>query len=272
VTTVDTMRAWGIVNPEQVVAIAASTGLPLALACSLLDQESGGGRNVWGHDGVDTGGVYTKGAPVTREAYLAYKRLATTKVIGRQGVGPCQLTAASYQDAADARGGCWDWTANVTTGFSGLVALVNRYGLPDGVRRYNGSGPAAEVYRNKMMDRYRGWTTKLGPLPVVPPTDGDDMQPDERAALLEVRDMMRAAGIGKGRLPGRSPSTSKTSDDAFGWILSGAAFADEAADGISALRSEVAALAAKFPTLPADWPSLLAAALVVHVTTGKATP
>lgn len=267
-TAVDTLAAWGIVNPAQVVAIAAATGLPLALACSLLDQESGGGHNVWGHDGgrnAQTGGVYVPGAPVTRQAYEAYKRLADTGVIHRQGVGPCQLTARTYQDAADARGGCWDWTANVTVGFSALVALTNRHGLPDGVRRYNGSGPAAEAYRDKMMDRYRSWTTKLGP---VVTTGDDDMQPDERAALLEVRDALRAAGIGKGRLPGRSPGTAKTSDDAFGWILSGAGFADEAADGINALRAQVADLAQRIPALPADWPTLLAAALVAHVTGG----
>jgi hypothetical protein len=67
------LAAWGIQRPDDVVACAASSGLSLAVAASLLEQESGGGRNVWGSDKVDTGGAYVKGAPVTREAYLAYR-------------------------------------------------------------------------------------------------------------------------------------------------------------------------------------------------------
>lgn len=167
-TVIDTMTAWGIVNPDAVSEIAARTGLPLALACALLDQESGGGQNIWGHDAVATGGMYTKGAPVGVTSYKNYRALADIGSIGRQGVGPCQLTSKEWQDAADARGGCWDPSANMLAAFSGLVTMVNKYGLPDGVRRYNGSGPAAEAYRDQVLTRYRAWTDRLG-------TQGDDV-------------------------------------------------------------------------------------------------
>jgi hypothetical protein len=60
--------------------------------------------------------------------------------------------------------------------------------------------------------------------------EDDDMRDDERAALFELRDAMRAAGIGKGRLPGRSiDPTRNAPDDAFGWILTAAGKATDAA-------------------------------------------
>lgn len=160
-STAAVLADGGIVDPPTVIAAAEAVGLPLALACALLQQESGGGANVWGSDPVQTGGVYLKGGPVTEANYRAYRRLADRGEIGRQGCGPCQLTARGFQDAADARGGCWDPRANMLAGFSGLVTLTNTYGLPDGVRRYNGSGPAAERYRDQVLERYRVWTTRL---------------------------------------------------------------------------------------------------------------
>lgn len=189
-TAVDAMAAWGIVDPDAVSDVAAHTGLPLALACALLEQESGGGRNVWGHDGgaaVRTGGVYVPGAEVTAAAYRSYRRLADSGVINRQGVGPCQLTAKVWQDAADGRGGCWDPNANMLAAFTGLVTMINKYGLPDGVRRYNGSGPAAEHYRDQVLTRYRAWTDRLGTSTHL---EGDDMPLTQADADLVVRTLL----------------------------------------------------------------------------------
>ena len=160
------LAAWGIQRPDDVVAQAAAAGLSLAVACALLEQESGGGHNVWGSDKVETGGAYVKGAPVTREAYLAYRQLAKAGKIGHQGVGPCQLTAEVYQARADALGGGWDPVVNMRVGFGALADLIHAYGLPDGIRRYNGSGPAALAYRDRMLGRIAKWNDRLGPTPV----------------------------------------------------------------------------------------------------------
>jgi len=226
----------GILNPNLVVTAAESVGLPVALAAAILEQESGGGRNVWGHDPVENRGIYVPGSPVTEATYRRYKIAADRGEIGRQGVGPMQLTGRDWQDAADRRGGCWDPAANMAAGFSGLVTLVNRFGLPAGVERYNGSGPAAERYRDMVLARYRVWVTRLGSA-----TEGeDDLQPDERAALLELRDSLRAAGIGKGRLPGRG-SLQPVTDDSYGWILNGAGKAADAVDAVQQLRADLAA-------------------------------
>jgi hypothetical protein len=164
--SVPSLAAWGIQHPDDVIAQAQTAGLPLAVAASLLEQESGGGHNVWGSDGVDTGGAYVKGAPVTREAYLAYRQLVKAGKIGHQGVGPVQLTAEVYQARADALGGGWDPVVNMRVGFMALADLIHAYGVADGVRRYNGSGPAALAYRDRMLGRIAKWADRLGPTPI----------------------------------------------------------------------------------------------------------
>lgn len=235
----DVLTNGGIQRAETVVSTALSVGLPVALAAAILEQESGGGRNVWGHDPVDNRSIYVPGAPVTEQAYRRYKPLADRGEIGRQGVGPMQLTGRDWQDAADARGGCWDPAANMAAGFTGLVTLTNKYGITDGVRRYNGSGPAAERYRDTVLARYRVWTTRLAGATTTP--EDDDMQPDERAALLELRDGLRAAGIGKGRLPGRGEVMKSITDDAYGWTLNSAGKAAEALAEVQRLRADLEA-------------------------------
>lgn len=228
------LGAGGILNPDIVLAAAAAVGLPVALAAAVLEQETGGGRNVWGHDPVENRGIYVPGGPVTEAAYRQYKVLADRGEIGRQGVGPLQLTGRDWQDAADRRGGCWDPTANLQTGFAGLATLVNRYGLPDGVRRYNGTGPAAERYRDRVLTRYQVWIMRLAnDLPE------DDMQPDERAALFAIRDSLAMLKPGV-RLPGRGTAAAAVTDDQYGWVLNGAGSAADALAAVQKLREDLA--------------------------------
>jgi hypothetical protein len=44
------LKRAGIVNPLWTIKAAKVAGLRLALACAVLEQESGGGRNMFGHD------------------------------------------------------------------------------------------------------------------------------------------------------------------------------------------------------------------------------
>jgi Putative peptidoglycan binding domain len=156
---VPVLATRGIQRAAEVVELAASAGLDLACAVVMLEKESHGGRNVWGHDAVRTGGIYVKGDVVTESAYLAYK--ARRSELGAQGVGPCQLTWRGFQDMADARGGCWNWSANVAVGFETLAGLIRRYGEREGFRRYNGAGPAAERYADDAMARLAAWRSRL---------------------------------------------------------------------------------------------------------------
>ena len=165
---VESLNAWGVLRAAEVVEIAAGAGLELASAATMLEKESGGGRNVWGHDGVNTGGFYLKGAAVTRDAYEAWKPHRSQ--LGSQGVGPCQLTYPPLQDQADRLGGCWDWRVNITVGFRHLAELQRQYGIRGGFRRYNGSGPMAESYADDAMARRSKWLTRIGPIrPPSPP-------------------------------------------------------------------------------------------------------
>jgi hypothetical protein len=181
----ESLAAWGIIRAPEVVDLAAQVGLDLASAATLLEIESAGGHNVWGHDGVSTGGAYVKGAEVTAAAYRQYKALRQAGRIKAQGVGPCQLTYPPFQEQADQLGGCWDWRCNVRVGFGVLLGLLRQHGLHGGFRRYNGSGSAAEAYADKAMARRTRWLARLGdaagtPAPRTPttaPTTEDDDVP-----------------------------------------------------------------------------------------------
>lgn len=233
---VEVLRTGGILDPATALTVAEAAGLPVALAAAVLEQESGGGRNVWGHDPVENRGIYIPGSVVTEAAYRAYKRLADRGEIGRQGVGPMQLTGRDWQDAADARGGCWLPAANMAAGFAGLVTLTNRYGLPDGVRRYNGSGPAAEKYRDSVLRRYRVWTDRLKSSDL----EGDDVAWTKTEGAPAVPDLY----------PGK-PKGATLADPLLGlaWAIAHAAVARDMAvaanQKIDRLINEVAALRAQ---------------------------
>jgi hypothetical protein len=168
----DILAVNGIQRPDDVIHYAAACGLDLAAACTMLQMESSGGYNIWGHDPVPTGGCYVYGAEVTQTEYLAY--MARRAELGCQGVGPCQITFYALQDQADDLGGCWIWENNIQVGFRLLANNIRSLGLHDGFMRYNGSGPAAEQYAATAMEKYEAWRSRLAAAPPAPPP-GDDM-------------------------------------------------------------------------------------------------
>lgn len=152
------LRDHGIVNPIWTVDEAKAAKLPLALACALLSQESGGGHNEYGHDPT----IFIGAGTVTRLNYALYKlrrRLSGNRLM--QGVGPCQLTYWSYQDRADQFGGCWQPRFNMRVGFETLAANIRRDGMHAGIAAYNGSGPAAQRYADSVLHRATYWRTVI---------------------------------------------------------------------------------------------------------------
>jgi hypothetical protein len=150
----------GILMPKRCIVACEATGLPLALGGSILMQESGGGRNVWGHDptifigGFDKKNNVNHGPNVDEAGYKAYLAQRGPKGAGgMQGVGPVQLTYYSFQDEADALGGCWDALNNMKVGFGHLAASIKRNGMRAGIVAYNGSGSAAERYADTVIAR-----------------------------------------------------------------------------------------------------------------------
>lgn len=192
-TAADVLAANGILRAPEVVELAGAAKLDLACAAVLLVKESGGGRNVWGHDGVDPLGAYDKGGPVTRDNYAAYRRirdLPGRKGARAQGCGPAQLTSWDIQELADRIGGCWDWRANVRTGFGVLARHIARYGERRGFVAYNG-GPGAlakpadhpaQRYGDDAVTRLARWRTLLANT-----TEDDDMplSKDDLAAIAD---------------------------------------------------------------------------------------
>lgn len=161
-TALQVLRARGIVDPGAAITAATGARLELACACTLLIRESAGGLNVWGSDPVPTAGAYTKGSVVNERDYRAYRRALTAGRAGPQGVGPCQLTWTPYQDQADVQGGCWRPAVNMAVGFGVLAGLIKAHGVRGGFRRYNGSGPAAEVYADAAIATLERWREALG--------------------------------------------------------------------------------------------------------------
>lgn len=225
-SAVDALVAGGIRMPNEMITAAVAERVGLAVAATILMKETGGGRNIYGHDGVQTGGLYAKGGAVTRTNYLAYRTAMKAGKIGRQGVGPCQCTSAQYQDTADLLGGCWDPIANMRSGFRGMGALIGKYGVRQGARRYNGSGPAAEKYGADFEARYLDWRKRLQgvQLPAANVVTGNGSQEDDLPSVEDVwnrpiRDFYTA-----------NPNDTIPAGDILGWGVAHAAAARDRAE------------------------------------------
>ena len=181
-TLIERLRAAGIDSPRIAIEEAKRAGLPLELACALLEKESGGGANVYGHDPS----IFSGAGQVTRENYARYKKQRVASGNRKmQGVGPCQLTWWEFQDQADAQGGCWRPRINMRVGFLHLANLIKRYGESDGARRYNGAGSAAEAYSRDLLVKARRWDSVIGGLEAPAATPSKMLRKGDEGASVE---------------------------------------------------------------------------------------
>ena len=210
-TLIERLRAANIVAPKIAIQEAKRAGLPLELACALLEKESGGGRNVYGHDPS----IFSGAGAVTRENYARYKKQRIASGNRKmQGVGPCQLTWWEFQDQADAQGGCWRPRYNMRIGFLHLANLIKRYGESDGARRYNGSGSAAEAYSLDLLTKARRWESIIGGLEAPTPASPKMLRKGDKGAGVE-KLTKRLSRV-------RSPKTKKPYLDGVSRVLTGA--------------------------------------------------
>lgn len=149
----------GIKRPRTTLQEAKRAGIGPALALAMVEQETGNGANIFGHDPT----IFIGAGTVTKDKYLAYRE-ARRRSGNRQmqGVGPLQLTWWELQDAADREGGCWKPRINMRIGFRRLAALRKLHGKGTGIERYNGSGPAAVAYRASVLTKQEKWQRRLG--------------------------------------------------------------------------------------------------------------
>lgn len=133
--------------PYQAARAADNAGIPFYVMLAFLEQETGGGANVFGHDPT----IFVGAGKVTKSKYLAYKKERDRFAPSRhqmQGVGPMQLTWYAYQDKADSLGGCWRPYVNCLVGAQLLAEYWNKYADWKKVgTAYNGSSAYGdEVY------------------------------------------------------------------------------------------------------------------------------
>lgn len=139
-------RELGCRMPLTTLRATRAAKIPYYVGCAFLQQETGGGRNVFGHDPS----VFSGAGKVTKAKYLRYK--AVRERTGQmQGVGPMQLTWHTFQDRADRLGGAWKPYVNMLVGFRHLADLHDDHGSwRAAARAYNGSGPMAHEYAAEM--------------------------------------------------------------------------------------------------------------------------
>ncbi|MFC4784452.1 hypothetical protein ACT8ZV_08260 [Nocardioides sp. MAHUQ-72] len=147
---IDAAREAGCTMAHTALRATRDAKIPYYVGCAFLVQETGGGRNVFGHDPT----VFAGAGKVTRAKYLAYKTVRE-RTGQMQGVGPMQLTWYSYQDRADRLGGAWKPYPNMLVGFRHLAALHRSTGSwTAAAHEYNGGGAAAEAYAVTMDERF----------------------------------------------------------------------------------------------------------------------
>lgn len=163
------ITAYGIQNAADLVWAHDKPGRPkLARGLAMVENESFG-RNVFGGEGLACP-VEFREQLVTQSSYAIYKaeredlfhRGITIGVCN--GVGPTQITDRNLQIAADALGGCWIPRYSADIGFSTLHQLITELGLREGFRAYNGSGPDAEDYADRAVERTVIWEGRLARL------------------------------------------------------------------------------------------------------------
>lgn len=150
---------YGIANADACLQATQEHNRPtLPRALALLENESAG-RNIFGDEGGACPPEWLE-QEVTQHRYTIYKARRDAGD-APNGVGPTQLTDPGLQIAAERAGGCWIPLHNMQVGFATLHQLIETSDLWEGYRRYNGSGPAADAYADRAVERARIWEDRL---------------------------------------------------------------------------------------------------------------
>jgi hypothetical protein len=154
---------YGIANATSCIQASREPNRPTLPRCLALLENESMGRNVFGGEEGACPPEWLE-QEVTQHRYTIYK-LRRDKGEAPNGVGPTQLTDPTLQITAEKAGGCWIPLHNMQVGFAFLHGLIEREGTPlAGARAYNGTGPAADQYALRFIERASIWEDRLRPL------------------------------------------------------------------------------------------------------------
>jgi len=150
-------KAKGADYSLRIVMEARRADIPVSLAFAVVEQESGF-QNIFGHDPT----IFVGAGKVTKAKYLDYKHARGTPGRRMQGVGPVQLTWWTFQDRADALGGCWIARNNIRVGFDHLGDLLRQYkgSMRSALAVYNAGNTGSaqgQRYASEVLKRQRRW-------------------------------------------------------------------------------------------------------------------
>lgn len=170
---------------ELIVEKADDAGLQLALACALVDHESGG-RNIFG---CDEGGPFCN-LPVTRSRVEHIVDGGKFRH-GMQGIGLTQITWWEFVLRAEKLGGAHIPANQLQVGFSLMADYVKTYPFKEALGAYN-AGPSrrtsadAEQYAETVADKHEAWKERLKN--VGKPEHHGQEEPDNRGdSVYQVR-------------------------------------------------------------------------------------
>lgn len=150
------LRRAGV--PEDVARAARlpamRQGVPLARMIAIAEAESGF-RNIWGHDA----GKWREDGPLTKASVARYFAQPSSR--RPNGAGVWQLTYDPFQRQAEAAGGLHLLTPQARIATAVVKGLPHSGATAAGLSRYNGTGPAAELYGERVHAREAHWQAIL---------------------------------------------------------------------------------------------------------------
>jgi hypothetical protein len=158
-TALEVLQDHDVLKPRVVIEEAKRAGLPLRYALAMLQKETGiPQHNIFGGD---YGPAY-KGRPPFYHDNVTEKRVkALLNQPKNNGVGWTQLTFRPFVVEAEKLGGAHRPRFQMRVGFKVLEGLMDQFGPQQGFARYNGSGPAAQVYGQEAMKIANTWGKRL---------------------------------------------------------------------------------------------------------------
>lgn len=129
-------------------------GVPMSRMIAVAEAESSF-LNVWGHDA----GKWREAGPLTAASVARY--WAQPSARRPNGAGVWQLTFEPFQRAAGRAGGLWSIGAQAMTAGSVIRGLPDAGATAVGISRYNGAGPAARAYGQRVHAREAHWHRAL---------------------------------------------------------------------------------------------------------------